>query len=138
MSKLELYGIVLAIVLLSIGGAYFKGRLDEHRSITTQQLAANASDMTKYQTALETRAAADDASRQKAADFIASVDQGIARVNAKFANVPTVVVDAHGCPALTDNARLRWNSVELLPAGPVANTAASASAAVPASPVPTP
>ncbi|MDB6085197.1 MAG: hypothetical protein JWN43_3078 [Gammaproteobacteria bacterium] len=135
-SKLEIYGIVLAILALGFVGAYFKGRLDEKAAITTKQLADNASDMTKYQTTLAGRADADEAARKKTADFIVSIDQGLANVQAKFSKLPNVVVDARGCPALTPAAGLHWNAVELLPAGPAEQPAGSAPNPVPTAAVP--
>lgn len=137
-SKLEIYGIVLAVLLLGFVGAYWKGRLDEKAAITTKQLADNAAALQKAADAGAERATADDTARQKAVDFIATVDQGIASVNAKFAKLPTVVVDARGCERLSPNAGMRWNAVELLPTGSTANPAGNAPAGVPAVPVSTP
>lgn len=137
-SKLEIYGIVFAVLMLGFVGAYFKGRLDEKAAITTKQLADNASALQKAADAAAARTTADDAARQKAVDFIATVDQGITNVNAKFAKVPTVVVDARGCERLTPASSMRWNAIELLPAGPVANPAGSAPSSVPAASVPAP
>lgn len=114
-AKLEAYGIALVVMILCCVGAYFKGRLDVERSITTQQQAANARALQSAADAATARAGADDQARQRAADFIKTVDQGLEAVRAKFANLPTVVVDGRGCPQLTDAARDRWNAVELIP-----------------------
>lgn len=135
-NKFEIYGIVLAILLLGFVGAYFKGRLDEKTAITTRQLADNAQALQKAADGAAARAIADDTARQKAVDFIATVDQGITNVNAKFAKVPTVVVDARGCERLTPASSMRWNAVELLPAGPTPDTTGGAPASVPAAAVP--
>ncbi len=120
--KLEIYaiaiGAALLLTLLSATGAYFKGRFDEKAAITQKQLADNAQKMTGYQDTLEKRAAADDTARDKALAFVADIDKRMDGINAKFAKLPNVVVDARGCERLTDTARLRWNSIELLPAGP--------------------
>lgn len=137
-SKLEIYAIVLAVLALGFVGAYFKGRLDEKAAITTKQLADNAIVLQKAADAAGARAIADDAARQKAVDFIATVDQGISNVNAKFSKLPTVVVDARGCERLTPNAGMRWNAVELLPSGPTADTTGSAPESMPAAPLSTP
>jgi hypothetical protein len=134
-NKLEIYGIVLIVLALGFVGAYFKGRLDEKAAITQKQLADNAQKMTAYEGTLESRANADDAARQKALAFIAQVDQGLANVKSQFSKLPSVVVDARGCERLSPISGMRWNAVELLPAGPVANTAGSTPEAVPAAPV---
>src|SRR5436305_59292 len=110
LTKLEVYGIVAALIVAAVLASYFKGRSDEHRTITTEQLAANAKALQDAATAATARAAADDTARQKAADLISTVDQGIANVNAKFAKVPAVVVDSRGCSQLGDAVRMRWNS----------------------------
>jgi hypothetical protein len=138
MTKLEIYGIALLVLVLALGGSYFKGRHDEFRATATEQLAANAKALEAAATAQAARADADDKARRKANDFIDQIDQGIASVKAKFAQLPSVVVDAHGCPQLTDAARLRWDAIELLPAGPTADAAGNPSAALPAGQVPAP
>jgi hypothetical protein len=135
---LEIRLAIYALVVLGFVGCYFKGRLDEKAAITTKQLADNSADMTKYQTTLASRSDADEAARKKTADFIASIDQGLANVQAKFSKLPNVVVDARGCPALTPASGLHWNSVELLSAGPADRPADHAPDPVPASPVPPP
>lgn len=137
-TRLEIWGIGLLILALALGGAYFKGRHDEYHTVVNEQLAANEKALTAAAAAATARAAADDTARQKATDFIASVDQGISHVNAQFASLPPVVVDARGCPQLTPAAGMRWNAIELLPAGPTPDATGSAPATVPASPVPAP
>ncbi|HXH91212.1 MAG TPA: hypothetical protein VNN25_06500 [Thermoanaerobaculia bacterium] len=121
--RLEIYAIAIGagLLLLVLGttGGYFKGRLDEKAAITQKQLADDAKKMTDYQGTLEKRAAADDTARDKALAFVADIDKRMDGINAKFAKLPNVVVDARGCERLTDAARLRWNSVELLPTGNV-------------------
>jgi len=137
-SKLEIYGIVLVVLALGFIGAYFKGRHDEQTVITERTLADNARALQGAADAAIARASADDAARQKATDFIASIDQGLANVQARFSKLPAVVVDAHGCERLTDAGRLRWNAAELLPAGSPVDPAGGAPATVSAGPVPAP
>lgn len=137
-SKLEIYGIVLVVLALGFVGAYFKGRHDEQTAISQKTLADNSRAMQQAADAAITRATADDAARQKAADFIATVDQGLANVKAKFSNLPSVVVDARGCERLTPSAGMRWNAAELLSSGSTLDAAGSAPTAVPASPVSAP
>jgi len=131
-SKLEIYGIVLAVLIFALVGAYFKGRHDEQTAITQKTLADNAAVMKSAADAAIARAAADDASRQKTADLMEAVEKGIANVQAKFSSLPSVVVDARGCERLTPDAGMRWNSVELLPPGPALSAPGSAPAALPA------
>jgi len=137
-ARLEIYGIVAAVLLMAIAGAYFKGRLDEKAAITEKTLADNSKAMQAAETAAEARASADDQARQKAVAFMNQVDEGLANVRTKFSNLPAVVVDARGCERLTPDAGLRWNAAELLSEGPAVDAAGHAPPAVPASPVPAP
>jgi hypothetical protein len=128
-TKLELYGIALLVLAMALGGAYFKGRLDAERAIAQKQLADNAEALQRYAKREDDRAAADDLARQKTVAFMGAVEQGITNANAQFSKL--VAVDNHGCERLTDDARLRWNAIELLPAG-----SAHESAGKPIDPVP--
>jgi hypothetical protein len=117
-SRPEIYGIGLVILLLGFVGAYFKGRLDEKAAIVRQINADNTVAMQKWVNTAEQRSQADDLARQRTQILLDTIDRGITNVNTKFAKLPTVVVDARGCERLTPNARLRWNAVELLSSGP--------------------
>lgn len=117
MSRLEIYGIALLVLALALAGSYAKGRLDEKSEITQKQLADNAQAMQRYQDVAKDRADDDDKARQRMLAFIATIDQGLDNVSAKFSKLPSVVVDARGCERITPAAALRWNAVELLPAG---------------------
>lgn len=110
MNRLEIYAIILAVFGLSLTAAYFKGRFDMQKAITTKQLADNAAALQKANDELTKRAEADDKARKLTEDFIDRVTSGLGAVNAKFAKLPNVVMDAHGCADLNDNFRLRWNS----------------------------
>lgn len=133
-SRLEIYGIALVILVIAIGGAYFKGRLDAERSIAQKQLADNSQAMQRYANVEQSREQADDLARQKTLAFMGAVEQGIANVNSKFSSL--AMVDSRGCERLTGDARLRWNAVELLPAGPTEQPAGSAPGAVPVGAMP--
>lgn len=137
-SKLEIYGIALAVLLLAFVGAYFKGRHDEQTAITQKTLADNAKILQDAAVAAAARAEADDAARKKTVDLMAAVDQGLANVRQKFSSLPSVVVDARGCERLTPDSGMRWNAVELLPTGPPVEPAGNAPATVPAGPLPSP
>jgi non-canonical (house-cleaning) NTP pyrophosphatase len=137
-TRLEVYGAVFLLLVLAIGAAYFKGCRDTERRISNEQAVANVKALEDSTRAAEARAIADDSARAKADQFRAEVEEGIENVRAKFARVPTVVVDDRGCQRLTDAARLRWNAVELLPAGSTLSAAGESAAAVPAEPVPSP
>jgi hypothetical protein len=110
MNKLELYAIALVVMGLAFGGAYFKGRHDEASAIHKAELAADAAALEKANAALVQRAAADDAARTRAEEFITLVDGGLSRVQQKFGHLPQVVVDARGCSDLAPAFGLRWNA----------------------------
>ena len=136
-SRLEIYAIVLVVLALGFVGAYFKGRLDEKAAITQKTNADNTLAMQRWVDVAQQRTQADDLARSQTLALIDTVNLGMEDVNTKFAKVPTVVVDARGCERLTASARLRWNAVELLSAGPADEPAGSAApGAVPAGDVP--
>lgn len=118
MNKLEIYGIVLAVLILAGASAYFKGRSDERDAFQQKALAANATKMAGYESTQMQRATADDAARDKALKFVDDISKRMDGVNAKFSKLPNIVVDARGCEHLTDAARVRWNAIELVPTGP--------------------
>jgi len=136
-NKLEIYGIALVVAILCACAAYIKGRFDEKAAIVRKTNADNTVAMQRWVETAQQRSQADDLARQRTQDFINTVTQGIDHVNAKFARLPTVVVDARGCERLTTAARMRWNAVELLSAGQADAPAGSAAPdAVPAGSVP--
>jgi hypothetical protein len=137
MNKLEIYGVLLLLIIASITGAYFKGAHDKEHSLATEQLAANAKALQESTLALQARAKADDEARAASEAFTARMKQGLADVNARFAKLPNVVVDAHGCPDLGDNFRLRWNAVTGL-LGTFGPSPGKPDGPVPLQPVPAP
>ena len=116
-TKAEIYGIVVVVLLLGFAAAYFKGYSNGKEAVVQKTLDDNARKMGEYQQVADGRATADDLSRQKALAFVSDIDKRMDSVNAKFAKLPNVVVDARGCERLTDAAGVRWNNVELVPAG---------------------
>jgi hypothetical protein len=140
MEKLEIYGIALIASLLLTVGAFFvgeyKGMYDEKSAAAEKLEAANERAISTYADTLKSRSDADAQAANTTRDYIAAVEQGLANVQTRFAKLPMVVVDAHGCPSLTAAARLRWNAVELLPAGPAELTTGNATGALPAAAVP--
>lgn len=116
-TRFEIYAIVLAVIALTMMGAYYKGRGDERDDAQQKQLAANATKMTDYQATLDKRNEADDQARGKALAFVDDISKRMDTVNAKLSKLPAVVVDARGCSTLTDAAGVRWNNVELVPTG---------------------
>lgn len=138
--RLEAYAIaLLAALVLTIGAFFvgeFKGKYEQQATSAQQQQAANLKSIDTYAGTLKDRADADAKAADKTNQLIAAVDEGIANAQKKFAGLPTVVMDAHGCARLTDTARMRFNAVELLPAGPADEPAGNAPGAVSAGPVP--
>jgi hypothetical protein len=138
MNRLEIYAIILAVWGLTVIAAELHGRYEEHKAASEKQLAANAEKITDYGKTLEGRNAADRAAQDQWTAFMAQVAKGIDNVNAKFAGLPSVVVDPRGCAVLTPDAGMRWNAVELVPAGPANDAAGHAAQGVPAPAVPPP
>jgi len=135
-NRLEIYGIILAIWALTVIAAELHGRYEEHKVAAEKQLAANAVKMTDYGKTIEGRAAADDAARERMTAFMDQVSKGLTNVQAKFASLPSVVVDPRGCSVLTPDAGMRWNAVELVPPGSANNATGRAPQTVPAPAVP--
>lgn len=115
--RLEIYAGVLVLMAVCCVGSYFKGRGDESDANHKTVLANNARAMTDYQAAALLRDQADEASRGRALAFVDDVSKRMDSVNAKLSKLPPIVVDARGCDRLTDAAGVRWNNVELVPAG---------------------
>ncbi len=138
MTKLEIYGVLLLVLGLALGGSYAKGRYDEAGSIHKSELAADAQALDKANAALQARAAADDAARGRTLDFLNAVNGGLQRVQDQFGKLPQVVVDAHGCADLSGNFGLRWNAAAWSLPGAPRPGAGDAHAGLPADPLPAP
>lgn len=117
MTKLEIYGIALVGLLLVFFGAYLKGRHDEATEIHQRQLAADATELQKQLKIGQDRADEDAKARDMMSAFINVLNGKIQNVQKQFASIPQVVIDASGCPAISDAARLRWNAVTGMPTG---------------------
>lgn len=122
MQKLEIYGIAIAAALLLTVGAFFvgefKGKYEQQAAAAVKLEAANSKAIDTYAGTLKDRADADAQSIARSQALIAAYDQGLNNVHDKLAKLqPTVVKGTDGCPALTSTAVMRWNAVELLPAG---------------------
>lgn len=144
MQKLEIYAIALAAALILTVGAFFvgefKGKYEEQASAAQKLEAANSKAIDTYATTLKDRADADSQSIARSQALIAAYDQGLQNVHATLAKLqPTVVKGADGCPAFTGTAKLRWDAIELLPAGPTdAPAGAVPPSGLPTGPVPAP
>jgi hypothetical protein len=134
MGKLEAYGIAIAaFVIISVAAFFmgdFYGTLKERDAAQTKLTQANEAALRNYGDVLQTRSADDSQAHARTVDLLAAINEGIDGVQKKFAGLPNVVMDARGCPSLTDTARLRWNAVELLPTGPIDEPAGSTAGAV--------
>lgn len=139
MGKLEAYGIAIAaFIIISVAAFFmgdFYGTLKERDSTQIKLAQANEAAVKNYGDVLQTRSQDDAQAHARTVDLIAAINEGIDSVHTKFASLPNVVVDARGCPSLTDTARLRWNAVELLPSGPIDTSPGQPSGAVSAVPV---
>lgn len=136
MNKLEIYGIIAGVWLVTCAGAYGWGRLDLAHAYEVKQLEA---DRKELQAGLDQAAALtqkDNAARAATQTLVESVNRGIANVQKTFAGIPNVVVDPNGCAHLAESFRLHWNQIETVPAAAGAGTIGSPHGAVPGEPVP--
>lgn len=108
--RLEVYGVLIALILATNFGCYVYGRSSEREEIHSKQLEADA---TAVHSILEDerRRTDDDAlARKTTEDFLAHVNQGLSDVSAKYSKLPNVVVDSRGCERLADAFGVRWNA----------------------------
>lgn len=136
-TKLEIYGAILAIVLLGDLGFYFLGRYQEDKANRADQALADQKATREILDRAITLRGLDDKGADATDLLIAGINQRLTDVNSKFAKLPNVVVDARGCPQLGDNFGLRWNAAADLSAGSaVVPTTSNAPDAVLADPLP--
>lgn len=134
-AKLELYAVALVVILIAMGGAYFKGGSDRERKIHTEEAAQLTTALQTAAVAAQARAASDDAARLKADALLKTLDDNLLDLDKRFAHVPQVVVDTRGCATVAPAFRVRWNSLEaLLPTS--GQSSSSVSAALPSNSVP--
>jgi|SRR5882672_660937 len=136
MNKLEIYGIIAGVWLLTCAGAYGWGRLDLAHAYEVKQLEA---DRSALQAGLDHAAdltAKDNAARATTQTLLDNVNRGIANVQTKFAGLPNVVVDPNGCAHLAESFRLRWNQIETVPGGAGTGAVHGPDGPVPREPLP--
>ena len=139
MTRLEIYGIALLVLILALFGSYEKGRMVERAAIQKTQEAANAKALQDELLAAQQRTAADNAARDAANQFITHVNGELDALQHKYGSLPNIVVDAHGCPGLSPNFGLRWDAAASMSAGSTDNAAISGThGAMPDKGMPTP